>query len=479
MDRVTLGRDRRWEDEVVYFAMTDRFNNGSGDAGKDIHRDNPEGFHGGDWQGIINKLDDLKDLGVTTVWISPVTQNDRNFFGKDGYHGYWPHDFYHTEPNFGDLNKLKELVDKAHQKGMKVIIDLVLNHTGYNHPWVQDPTKQDWFHHGGKDRETRALFGLPDLAQENPDVSKYLIDMGKYWIRQTGADGYRLDALMHMPKTFIKQFSDAMHAEFGKNFLLVGEAYNPDPEFVASYEKDAGVDGMFDYGLSDAIRNVVGQDNKSWLPTRIYGYLQLRKEFPGEGHRVLFPGKGGTQQFHDLFLQDSAYPNARMEATLIENHDMPRFISAAGEDARQKLKLALGLEFTFRGIPTIYYGTEDAMKGMTAAEVREDKQDGADPQMREYVKTLAHMRQDNVALRRGDQKELLCDHEVYAFMRSCPQLRIVVAANVSSDEAERQIKLDHPATLRNLVTGETVKCPDGSLDLTLPAHDYAAFELLS
>lgn len=472
-------KDRRWEDEIIYFAMTDRFSKGSGNGSGEVHKDNPEGFHGGAWQGIINRLDDLADMGVTTVWLSPVIENDRNFFNKDGYHGYWPHDFYKPEQSFGTMEKLQELVSKAHEKGMKIIIDLVLNHTGYNHPWAHDESHREWFHHdGGMDREKRALFGLPDFAQEKPEVADYLIEMSKWWIQKTGADGYRLDALMHMPGTFIRQFSDEMHKTFGSDFFLLGEAYNPDPSFVASYENNAGMDSMFDYALSDAIRNVVTEENDKWLPSRLNEYFRLRREFPGESHRVLFPGKKGTKQFHNLFAQDAVYAAPQKQTTLIENHDMPRFLSMAGSDERQKLKLALGLEFTFRGIPTVYYGTEDGMKGMTSAEVRADKHDGADPEMRSYMRTLAHMRRDNIALRRGEQKEILSDRQVYAFKRVHRDQTILTAANVSSDAQIRSLSIpEGKARVRNILTGETFSCKDGRMTVNLPPHDFAVFEI--
>ena len=197
------GPTRSWEDDILYFAMTDRFANG--DKTNDVGTDpsNPQRLHGGDWQGIIDNLDEIKKVGATALWISPVQQNDRDFMGMDGYHGYWPNDFHKTEPAFGDMDKLKELVEKAHEKGMKVVIDLVLNHTGYNHPWANDPEKKEWFHDNKlsfkDDMEKGSLFGLPDLAQEKPMVEDYLIEMGKFWARETNCDGFRLDAIMHFP----------------------------------------------------------------------------------------------------------------------------------------------------------------------------------------------------------------------------------------------------------------------------------------
>ncbi|NDD27579.1 MAG: hypothetical protein EB084_04855 [Proteobacteria bacterium] len=205
--RIAATKARSWHDEVIYMAMTDRFHNGdkTNDAGTDPT--NPNRFHGGDWQGLIDKLDYLADLGVTTLWISPLPEQIRDFLGTDGYHGYWTKDFTRPEPSFGTVDKLRELVDKAHEKGLKVLVDLVVNHLGYGAPMAEDPAYHDWFHHQGnvnltlqRNMEKGKLSGLPDFAQENPVVSRWLIDQCKAWIDKADIDGFRLEVLGRDPR---------------------------------------------------------------------------------------------------------------------------------------------------------------------------------------------------------------------------------------------------------------------------------------
>ncbi|MCX8046854.1 MAG: alpha-amylase family glycosyl hydrolase, partial [Anoxybacillus gonensis] len=133
--------ERRWQDERIYFIMVDRFNNGNpkNDYEVDVH--DPKAYHGGDLQGIIDKLDYIKEMGFTAIWLTPIFANE-----KGGYHGYWIEDFYKVEEHFGTLDDFKRLVKEAHKRDMKVILDFVVNHTGYNHPWLNDPAKKDWFH---------------------------------------------------------------------------------------------------------------------------------------------------------------------------------------------------------------------------------------------------------------------------------------------------------------------------------------------
>jgi hypothetical protein len=228
-----MGQVFRWEGKTVYYIVTDRFQNGDRRNDSGIDPADPERFHGGDWQGVIDKMDYLKDLGVDCIWLSCPYENDRAFFGKDGFHGYWPHDLYKTEPSFGSMEKLRELVDKAHDKGMKVMLDVVVNHTGYNHPFVNDPKYRDWFHREGDIKgvtqwhmEHAALAGLPDLAHENPEVAKYLIDNHKWWLEQTGVDAFRMDAIRHVPEDFLRDFDREMH-KTREDYYSVGESRCP------------------------------------------------------------------------------------------------------------------------------------------------------------------------------------------------------------------------------------------------------------
>lgn len=473
---------RGWQDEVMYFAMTDRFADGDKTNDKDCDPSDPERFHGGDWQGIIDNLDDLHDMGVTALWISPVQKNDRDFFGKDGYHGYWPQDFHSTEPSFGSMDKLKELVGKAHDKGMKVVVDLVLNHTGYNHPWANDESKKDYFHDRKlsftDDMVKGGLFGLPDLAQENKEVADYLVDMGKFWAKETNCDGFRLDAIMHFPADFQKRFVAEMKKERGDDFFILGEAYTGPSKRVAQFQKDGSMDSVYDFPLSEALRNVAGHNEDLGFFGRWKRFNELRKEFPGEAYRIRKPNTD-AHQLQRVFAQDSAYDNPNLLTTLVENHDMPRFVTAAGPHATEKFKQALTMEFTVRGIPLLYYGAEDGMGDRGDKDLRADRRAGGDPELKSFVKTLTALRHDSVALRRGEQKELACDSKSYAFARIHPDQTMVVAANF--DDREKAQTLTMPGSdyiLKDRLTGKTYEAEGDKLRLDLPPRGTAVLEVV-
>lgn len=474
---------RSWEDDVLYFAMTDRFQNGdkTNDAGTDPS--NPQRLHGGDWQGIIDKLDDLHQLGATALWISPVQENDRDFLGMDGYHGYWPKDFYKTEPAFGDMDKLKELVQKAHGKGMKVVIDLVLNHTGYNHPWTQDKSKESWFHDPKvsflQDMEKGNLFGLPDLAQEKPEVGDYLIEMGKHWAKETGCDGFRLDAIMHFPAEFQQRFADEMKKACGEDFFLLGEAYTGGPPRVQEFQEKGKMDSVYDFPFSEAVRNVAARNDKMswWWPKRQRFKELIKEDFIGEAYRIK-NGSTSAEQLHHLFAQDGVYKNPRLLTTLVENHDMPRFLEAAGDHGKEKFQQALAFEFGARGIPLLYYGAEDAM-GQQKGDCRADKRDGADPEMRSFIEKLTEIRHNSVALRRGEQKELYYDKDTYAFARIHPEQTMVVAANFDGQAHLHQIPLpEADVRLKDALTGKVYESQSDILEVEIPARGTLMLEVV-
>jgi alpha-amylase len=474
---------RDWRDEVLYFVMVDRFANGDKTNDQGVDLKDPQKFHGGDWQGVIDHLDDLKNLGVTTVWLSPPVLNDHDFLGMHGYHGYWVQDFYQTDPHFGTLEKLRELVDKAHEKGMRVVLDLIVNHVGYNHPFAKDPARHDWFHHEGnvsvltnRGLENGALHGLPDLAQENPEVSKYLMDMAKWWVQQTGIDGFRVDAVRHVPRAWLREFADEMHKTFGDDFILVGEAYTPFTKEVASYQKDAHFDSLFDFPAANAIRSAIGFDEKRGLLGAVSDAWKLIGKNPHEAFRLMTHRHADMRSLSSVFAEDKNYPDSSHLATMIDNHDMQRFPVLAGPDARGKTKLALSLLFTMRGIPTMYYGTEDGM-GAWDEDNRADKKWGADPQMFDYIRQLTHIRADSPALRRGEQVELRADSDVYAFARVHDKDRMVVALNRSEKERTRKIAVEGKVdladgtVLEDVRTHSLYKVDDGKLRVDIPPRE--------
>lgn len=365
-------RQRPPQDDIIYMIMTDRFFDGDTSNDIDVHTTDPGAYHGGDLQGIIDKLDYIQSLGVNTIWITPVVQNQAK-----GYHGYWATDFEKVDQHLGTLATLQSLVKQAHQRGIKVLLDVVVNHTGPQAPMASDPAKYDWFHHNGpianwndqQDIENGTLYDLPDLAQENPAVADYLINVDKRWITDTGVDGFRLDTVRHVPKTFWQRFAQEMHAT-KPGFFLMGEVWSNTPAYIAGYQ-ETGIDSLVDFPRQQAIQAVFANN----ASPRLLNNLQAQ--------------------------EDQVFPDSSKVATFVDNHDMPRFVNQAGDNAEQKLRAALAYLLTAKGIPIIYYGTEVAMDGGADPDNRRDMTFGSNPAMTAYVQSLTALRTEQPALRRG------------------------------------------------------------------------------
>ncbi|HNV72808.1 MAG TPA: alpha-amylase family glycosyl hydrolase, partial [Candidatus Ozemobacteraceae bacterium] len=219
-----------WEKEVLYFVLLDRFENGTTMNDFDVRRRDPRAFHGGDLHGLIQRLDYLQDLGVTAIWLSPIYQNrPMPFYGQGAYHGYWPWDFFAVDARFGNDFKVMELRQELRKRNMKLVLDLVVNHAGYDAPLVQthpilfhaNPEISDW-----NDRnqvENFGVFGLPDFASERAVVQRFHQAVSSHWLELAEPDGYRLDAVKHVPLSFWKTFNRRLADTQGDDFLLLGE----------------------------------------------------------------------------------------------------------------------------------------------------------------------------------------------------------------------------------------------------------------
>ncbi|MGE5590073.1 MAG: alpha-amylase family glycosyl hydrolase [Bacillota bacterium] len=404
------------QDDIIYLIMTDRFLNGDTSNDFDVNRDDPQAYHGGDLQGVMNRLDYLQSLGVTAIWLTPVVQNQDR-----GYHGYWATDFETVDRHLGSLETLRALVQQAHQRGIKVLLDVVVNHTGPAHPWVGDPAHQDWFHQGGpiadwNDQasiENGWLYDLPDLAQENPAVSDYLLRVSRDWITKTGVDGFRLDTVRHVPKTFWTTYAAAMHTA-KPGFFLMGEAWNSDPSYIADYQK-AGLDALVDFPRQQAIQNV-------------------------------FVAGNDPSTLHDLQAEeDRVFADSSLVATFVDNHDMTRFVTAAGDDGEARLRAALAYLLTAKGIPILYYGTEVALPGGNDPDNRRDMAFGSNPAMTEWVQKLTALRQSLPALRRGGYVPLAAapGGAVLAYARTTaePAETAVVVINTSGETQQASVTM--------------------------------------
>ncbi|MEK7434378.1 MAG: alpha-amylase family glycosyl hydrolase [Cyanobacteriota bacterium] len=470
-------KDSFWQDQIIYFVFTDRFSNGDKNNDFNVKANDPWAYHGGDIQGVINKLDYIKDLGATTIWITPPMDNRDTAFKADfgggriqdmyGYHGYWFKDFFAVDEHLGTMAKLQELVTKAHSKGIKILVDIVVNHLDYDHPFAKDKTDPKgkyypWFNHEGKIHDNEwsnqwkvehgELAELPDLNQENPEVYDYLLKASKWWISQTKADGFRIDTIKHVGHNFWKKYTNELHSFAGNDFMLLGEVYEPSSESVAGYIND-GLDSAFDFPL----------------------YYQIKEVF-GQGKSM--------RQLANFLKKDSLYPNSNMLSPFIDNHDVPRFLNEAGNNGVRKLKSAISLIMTVRGIPTVYYGTEIAMPGGADPDNRRDMEwTRKNDDVSSYMKKLTAIRKKYVALRRGNQLEMWQDDQIFAFLRSTENSSddVITVMNNSDQSQTRTIKIraeskmEDGTRLQNLLGTDAIIVNNKSLTVTLSAGETKVF----
>ena len=419
---------QKWGPQVIYFPFTDRFNNGDTSNDFNVDRSDPRAYHGGDLQGIIDKLDYIHDdVGATCLWLGPLYDNtDEKPWGTSGYHGYWIKDHYAVDEHLGTMDKAKELVSKAHEKGMKVVLDTVLNHTSPDHQWTKDPSKSSWFHHNGGIRnwedawqlENGDVCGLPDLDQHNPETYKFLLDNTLWWIKETGADGIRLDAIKHVDHQFWGQFCADIRKEMGEDFMILGEALHGDPNIVSQYQRD-GMDSCFDMPLYYTIRDTIGKD-------------------------------GSAREIGRRFAEDSKYPDASKMVTLLDNHDFERFLNNTNNSrGHDKLMMGMDLIMTCRGIPSIYYGDETGLTGGGDPDNRHDMNFGENPHITEHLHKLSATRAAMPALQFGEQMEMWQDDQVYAFCRRHEGQECITVLNNSYDHQTRDIPLREGSPLHD------------------------------
>jgi len=497
-------------DDFIYEIMPDRFANG--DPSNDnppqspglLDRTKPRFYHGGDFQGIIDHLPYLKELGVTALWLTPVYDNVNHLNERekyDGaattdYHGYGAVDFYAVEEHFGTMAKLKELVDNAHRLGIKVIQDEVANHTGPYHPWVNDPPTPSWFHgteashpeeswqtwtlinpHATPELQKSTLDGwfiniLPDLNQDDPEVARYLIQNTLWWIGAAGFDAVREDTLPYVARRFWRDWMTAIKREYPQ-VTVVGEVFDGDPALTSFFQGgvkrfdgvDSRVDTVFDFPLLYPIRRAFGEGKPV--------------------HEVAV-----------TLAHDYLYPRPDLLVTFLGNHDVPRFMNESGASIAG-LKLALTLLLTTRGIPMIYSGDEIAMPGGGDPDNRRDFPGGwpGDPRnafepsgrtadqeaVFEHVHQLAHLHAELEPLRRGTLVDLAVGDQTYAYARVTKDASVITLINNDSKAATLDCevtasRLADGATLSDrLGAGPDVKVQMGRIVVTLPARSASIY----
>jgi glycosidase len=486
--------DFRWEDAVLYFVLTDRFENGdpSNDAQGDTCLDptSPIRFHGGDLAGLRARIPYLRELGVDALWITPVQAQIGRRGEQCGYHGYWarlddPLVPAHgpLEPRLGTDAELDALIDDMHDNDLRLVVDLVVNHVGYDAPLTR--TRPEWFHPRegcaalGPSDLYCALAGLPDLAHGRADVRAWLDAYSAAFTRRFAFDGIRMDTVKHVPASyFAEQWIPTVRAE--RDLWLIGElldegSYDPFVPYV-----EAGFDGLFDFPLRRALITSLAQGaSLDAVATRVQEYVR----------------RFGIEA-------------ALRKSQLLDNHDVPRFLNESEGQPEalrvERYHLALGLLFVVPGIPQIYYGNELGMTGRYPnnradmprwafdERTRGGAHEGIVGDASEHfalVQRLARTRRDVAPLRRGNYAELWRPNgarDVYAFARFVGDDVAIVAVNGGATEVrelsmpwrtnpgltpESAGAMERATRLRERLgawTGGAARLEEGRLVVTLP-----------
>ena len=494
------GRFRGWtQDDVMYLIMPDRFANG--DPTNDdppaarglLDRAEGRRYHGGDLAGVRQRLPYLKELGVTALWFNPIFDNTNELDRKEvydgkattAYHGYHAIDYYAVDEHFGDLAALRGLVDDAHRQGIKIILDMVANHTSAYHPWVSDPPTPTWFH-GTAERHPNNLWQtwtladpyaspelrrnvldgwfidvLPDLNQDDPEVARYLIQNTLWWIGVSGIDGIRQDTWPYVPRRFWRDWMAAIKRQYPA-FRVVGEVLDGDPTMIAFFEGgrvkhdgiDDRVDALFDFPLHFQIRNA-------------------------------FARGGPLRDVAQMLARDHVYRDPSSLVTLLGLHDVNRFMGERGATV-DGLKLAYTFLFTTRGTPLVYYGDEIALPGGNDPDNRRDfpggwtgdtrnafEASGRTPEQQavwSHVQRLLRLRAERVDLRRGATQHLHASEQQLVYRRG----RTIVALNNDTTPAEVRLPVGSlPPDALGVCAPPRI---DGSaLVLTIPARAGCVF----
>lgn len=472
---------------ILYSLMIDRFKNGN--TANDRSLDQADvlpivDYMGGDIAGITQKINDgfFTDLGINTIWVSPITQNPYNAWGLNakpvtkfsGYHGYWPIYITSLDARFGNDTELRQMLDAAHAKGINVILDYVANHihidspTLKTHPdWTTPATTPD----GRPNLELWDEFRLttwfdkhiPTLDLERVEIYEPLTDSALYWIANYDFDGFRHDATKHIPEVYWRTLTQKMKSRYPeKSLYQIGETYGS-PELINSYIKSGMLDGQFDFNIYDAATGAIALPDGSM--SSLAGVIQNSLD---------------TYGYHNLM------------GNITGNHDRPRYISLAGgalsfaEDSKaagwnrtitvgdsssyDKLSLLEALMFTIPGVPTVYQGDEYGVPGGNDPDNRRMMNfDGYNPKetiVKEKVKKLAALRTNNMALIYGDMMPLYSDESVMVFARNYLGNIALVGINKSDKEQTVDVKLPLALDLNGLsanfgnaltINGENVK----------------------
>lgn len=492
--------------DVLYLLMPDRFANG--DTGNDVvkgmrdglcDRSQPSLRHGGDLAGISRHLDYFTDLGVTALWFTPILENDAPSFEQkaSSYHGYATTDYYRVDPRFGTNADYCALIRACHERGLKVVMDMIFNHCSSYHPWQLDAPSHDWFNHPGYglqtsykltpvldpyasdvDREETTdgwfVASMPDLNQRNPHVMRYLVQNSIWWIETASIDGIRMDTYPYADRKAMAAWMKAIDTEY-PNFNSVGETWVTEPAYTAAWQKDSRLSTensylktVMDFAFFDRLTLARDEETDDWWK--------------------------GFNRIYNVLCYDYLYANPSSVLAFIENHDTDRFLGE-GRDTTA-LKQALALLLTMNRIPQLYYGTEVLLNGtkqVTDGYVRRDfpggfpgdthdcftasGRDAAEQGMFSWLSRVLHWRQGCEAVTQGTQKQFIPYKGVYVLCRQWKGKTVMTVLNGRRSDNELDVRryaevIGSHAKAQDVTTGATI-----DLTRNVPLKDRQALIL--
>jgi glycosidase len=442
--------EETWQGETMYYIMIDRFNNGNAKNDFSVDINDPQSYYGGDFQGVTMQLDYIKDMGFTSIILSPIFDNE-----DKGYHGYWIKDFKKPEEQFGTLADFRKLVKEAHKRDLKIIVEFPANSVGPNHPWLTDPAKKDWFHENKQEKtiEKEWVEGLPDLNHDNQEVKAYLIDAAKWWVKETNIDGYKLDRANYVPTHFWNDFSNELKKIKPELFLLADVAASTAEE-INAYSK-TGVNGLFDYPESELLRNAFAK-----------------------------PDQSTAGLFKQLETNKKVYESPYLLGTFMDNQRSERFTHSAVVNNLHpgtRWKLALTYLYSTPGIPVVFYGSEIALEGVEGDDNRKQMDFRTDQELIEYMTKIGELRSKLPSLTKGTFEPLYNENGMMVFKREFEGEQTVIAINNTSKSQNIKIdadKLQENNELRGLINDDLVKEKNGEYSLIID-RDLAEIYLLS
>ena len=469
--------------DVLYLIMPDRFANG--DPSNDqipmrtaykVDRNSPNARHGGDLAGIEQHLDYIEDLGVTAIWLNPVLENDME---GGSYHGYATTDYYRVDPRFGTNEDYVRLIEKTHERGMRVVMDMIFNHCGSDHPWMKDIPSHDWFNNldnyvqtnhdkeayfdpyvSDYDKETMLngwfVPSMPDLNQKNPHVAKYLIQNSIWWIEYCGVDGIRQDTYPYADVDMMRNWCTEVMNEYPE-YNIVGEAWMNYTIGSAYWQKGSRLN--------------FGQDTelKSLMDLRLMGIAS--KAFHEEtGY------SGGLHTIFEHMCYDYVYPDIYNVLRFLENHDTDRFLPSMPESVDDLYAFKQGVTFllTIPGIPQLYYGQEllmngtkekgdgyirlDVPGGWPGDKVNQFEASGRSEVQNDawnFLRTLLKWRKGNDIIAKGKMKHFMVNQGVYVYERSLDGRSVLILMNGSDKEVNLPLAR-YAEVLRGKTSGKEI-----------------------